>query len=181
MTKILNNVETTKNVLYIWMMAIISHWHSFCCCGKICFYYLSDEQERVAGQSACTSAARNVMFMFFRCTLIFFSAHKRSLRRLCFHRCLSVRGGGSRSLSRGVSVPGGGGGGSPSQGALCPGGSLSGVVSVMEIPHTVTSGQYASYWNAFFFTITCLHLMFVCMFGANLINSTHFLSMSKID
>ena len=37
------------------------------------------------------------------------TARKRSLRRLCFHRCLSVHGGrgGSRSLSRGVSIPGG--------------------------------------------------------------------------
>ena len=35
------------------------------------------------------------------------TARKRSLRRVCFHRCLSVHSGGSRSLSRGVSIPGG--------------------------------------------------------------------------
>ena len=54
------------------------------------------------------------------------------------------------SLSRGVSVR---------EGGLCPGGSLSRgtsvwevsvrEVSVRETPHTVTSGRYASYWNAF--------------------------------
>ena len=35
------------------------------------------------------------------------TARKRSLRRLCFHRCLSVHGGEGWSLSSGVSVSGG--------------------------------------------------------------------------
>ena len=65
---------------------------------------------------------------------------------------ISVQGGlcPGGSLSRGGSV----------QGGLCPGGALSrgvsvqGVslsrgVSVRETPRTVTSGWYASYWNAF--------------------------------
>ena len=52
------------------------------------------------------------------------------------------------SLSRGVSVWGV----SVSvQGDLCPGGSLSRGVSVRETPCMVTSGWYASYWNAFLF------------------------------
>ena len=46
-------------------------------------------------------------------------------------------------------------------GGLCPGGSLSGVVSVRETHPSpgerpscmVTSGRYASYWNAFLFGI----------------------------
>ena len=41
------------------------------------------------------------------------------------------------SPSRGFSIPGG----------LCPWGG----VSVMESPHTVMSGRYTSYWNAFLF------------------------------
>ena len=57
-----------------------------------------------------------------------FTARKRSLRRLCFHRCLSVHGGGG-SLSRegglcpggrGVSVQEGGGSLSREEGGLCP-------------------------------------------------------------
>ena len=101
------------------------------------------------------------------------TARKRSVRRLCLHRYVSVgfsvRGlcpGGS--LSRGFSV----------QGGLCPGESLSGGSlsrrvsvqgvsvkgisvqgSLSRIPppqteapsHTVTSGWFASYWNAFLF------------------------------
>ena len=56
----------------------------------------------------------------------FITARKRSLRRLCFHRCLSTREGGSWSLSRRGLHPGG----SPSQGGLCPGGFCPGEVSV---------------------------------------------------
>ena len=51
------------------------------------------------------------------------------------------------SLPGGVSVPGGGGG----QGDLCPGGSLSGRGLCHGDPPMVTSGRYASYWNAFLF------------------------------
>ena len=52
---------------------------------------------------------------------IIFTAHKRSLRRLCFHRCLSVHGG---SLSRG----------SLSKGGLCQGKpSLYGYVRAVRI------------------------------------------------
>ena len=85
----------------------------------------------------------------------FVTARKRSLRRLCFHRCLSVHsGGGPRFLSRGslsggVSVWGG-----LCPGGLCPGGLCLGVglcpwgVSVRKNPPprcTATSGRYASY------------------------------------
>ena len=56
--------------------------------------------------------------------------------------------GGSLSSGRGVSVQGGG---------WCPRGLCLGVsvqgVSVRETPYTVTSGRYASYWNAFLFGI----------------------------
>ena len=68
-----------------------------------------------------------------------FTARKRSLRRLCFHRCLSVHRGGGLGI-----CPGG----------LCPGGSLSRGMYVMETPHTVISGWYASYWNAFMLSIS---------------------------
>ena len=56
-----------------------------------------------------------------------FTTCKRSLRRLCFHRCLSVHRGGLNLCSRGVSILGV----SLSRedlrpGGLCPGGSLSG-------------------------------------------------------
>ena len=60
-----------------------------------------------------------------------FTVRKRSLRRLCFHRCLSVHGGGVLVSVRGVSIPGGSlpkGGLSPGglwPAGLCPGGSLS--------------------------------------------------------
>ena len=62
------------------------------------------------------------------------TTRKRNLRRLCFHRCLSVHGGGS--LSRG---------------------SLSG-----RPPRTVTCGRYASYWNAFLLTIIQYSLPPLC-------------------
>ena len=108
------------------------------------------------------------------------TTRKRSLRRLCFHRCLSVHGGVSiqgvsvqeglcpdRSLSRGVFVQGGlcpGG----LCGCLCPGGlcpeafclgglcsrgvSVQGSLCQGEYP-MVMSRWYASYWNAFFLGI----------------------------
>ena len=58
----------------------------------------------------------------------------------------SLSSGGS--LSRGVSVPGGG---PLSNGGLCPGALCPRGVSVGETPHTVMSGRYISYWNAFWF------------------------------
>ena len=65
--------------------------------------------------------------------IILISASERSLRRLCFHRCLSVHGG--------VLCPGG---------CLCPGG-----VSVQgETSRAGTCGRYASYWNTFLFIVT---------------------------
>ena len=79
-----------------------------------------------------------------RLNVTIITARKRSLRRLCFHRCLSVHRG------RGLSLCSGGG--------LCPGGSLSmGVGGLCQgnprtetpSPRTVTSGRYATYWNAF--------------------------------
>ena len=51
-------------------------------------------------------------------SLTHFTARKRSLRRLCFHRCLSVHGGSSVSV-QGVSI--GGRGWSPSRGCLSRG------------------------------------------------------------
>ena len=87
-------------------------------------------------------------------SLTHFTARKRSLRRLCFHRCLSVHGGvfglcpGGSPLGGVVSIQGGLCPGGLCPGDLCPGASRSRGVSVREMPNTVTSGQYASYWNA---------------------------------
>ena len=81
------------------------------------------------------------------------TARKRSLRRLCFYRCLSVQGGfsigGVLHPGGGCSIQGGilhlGGfsipGGSPCGGVLHPGG-----LSIRSM-----CGRYASYWNAFLF------------------------------
>ena len=78
------------------------------------------------------------------------------------------RGSLSRGSLSGVLCPEGG---ICPRGGLCPGrgvylqagGSLSRGVSVRETPHTVTSGRYASYWNAFLFrrnfTAACLDLI----------------------
>ena len=97
-----------------------------------------------------------------------FYRRKQSLRRLCFHRCLSFHGGVS---VRGVSVQGGlcpgrvsvrvvsvqaGGGGPVSRaGGLCPGrgGLCPGRGNV-----TVMCGRYASYWNAFLFSVCLCNL-----------------------
>ena len=70
-----------------------------------------------------------------------FTARKRSLRRLCFHRCLSVHRG---SLSRGESLSRWGEGVCPG-GSLCPGG-----ISVQGGGlYLVKRGRHASYWDAF--------------------------------
>ena len=86
----------------------------------------------------------------------FITARKRSLRRLCFHRCLSVQGGLSLcagevsvqgSLSRGgVSVHGVSVQRSLSRGVSVQGEFLSRGVSVQgnRDPHTVMNRQYAS-------------------------------------
>ena len=83
---------------------------------------------------------------------------------------VSVQGG---SLSRVVSIQGGVSvWGVSVQGGLCPGGSLSrgslsrGVCQGdppdrAPPPHTVTSGRYASYWNAFLFIINNSFFLFV--------------------
>ena len=115
---------------------------------------------------------------------VIFTARKRSLRRLCFHRCLFVHGGGSWYVSGvsiqgglcpgGISVKGGSlsggrglclGGGVSVQGNLsrgiCPGeslprGGLSGrSPPEQRLPRTVMSGRYASHWNAFLFCDVC--------------------------
>ena len=70
---------------------------------------------------------KSLMFSFW-----IFTAPKRSLRRFCFHRCLSVHGGClhpggsvSRGLYRGGLHPGGpASGGSTSRGGLHPGGGV---------------------------------------------------------
>ena len=83
-----------------------------------------------------TSNPRNSL----QCVECIVTARKRSCGKVMFLHLsviLFTRGG----LSRGVSV----------RGCLCPGMSLSRGVSVRETPHTVKSGRYASYWNAFLF------------------------------
>ena len=98
-----------------------------------------------------------------------FYRRKQSLRRLCFHRCLSFHGGVSLSggsLPRGGALsgeglcPGGlcpgrrrgacvqGGGLCPGRVGLCPG---RGNVTVM-------CGRYASYWNGFLFSVCLCNL-----------------------
>ena len=98
-----------------------------------------------------------------------FTLRKRSLQRLCFHRCLSLRGGsvsvrgslsggilclgflclGGRVYVWGVSVWGVSVWGSLSGGSLS-GGSLSERSLSGKLPGVVMCGWYASYWNAFF-------------------------------
>ena len=80
---------------------------------------------------------------------------------------VSVQGGLclGGSLSREVSFQGVSVLGVSVQGGLCPGGSMSRGVSVWrEVsvrPHTVTSGRYASYWNAFLFPLPLFLSSFV--------------------
>ena len=108
-------------------------------------------------------------FVFGQCEQILlpkaiFTARKRSLRRLCYHRCLST-GGGQVYVQRvggfcwgvsvqgvsvhGVSVWGSLSRGSLSGGSLSRGGFLSG-----RPPSTVMCGWYTSYWNAFLLPAT---------------------------
>ena len=57
---------------------------------------------------------------------------KKSLQRLCFHRCLTVHGGEGGSSVQGVLVR---------------------AVSASETPRMVTCGRYASYWNGFLLSL----------------------------
>ena len=94
------------------------------------------------------------------CRLIF-TTRKRSLRRLCFHRCLSVHGGGS-SVQVGTLSKGGGvsvweslARRSLSREYLhttIGWGCLLGRPPGQRCPRTVKSERYASYWNAFLFS-----------------------------
>ena len=98
------------------------------------------------------------------------TARKRSLRRFCFHRCLSVHGGeylSWGSLSRGglchrglcpgeVSVQGGLCQGRVSvHGVSVHGWSLSRGIYVQGVSVHLMCKQCASYWNAFLFLICC--------------------------
>ena len=109
------------------------------------------------------------------CVICMFTLRKRSLQRLCFHRCLSLRGGSvsvrgvsvwrdslsgvslswGRGLCLGGLCPGGlclGGLclGGLCLGGLCLGGSLSERCLSGKLPGVVMCGWCASYWNAFF-------------------------------
>ena len=89
----------------------------------------------------------------------FITAHKRSLRRLCFHKCLSVHREGVCLWSGGcvfhtpprTDTPPGQTPPPPGQTPHCP------VHAGIHIPCPVnagirsTSGRYASHWNAFLF------------------------------
>ena len=66
-----------------------------------------------------------------------FIARKRSLRRLCFYKCLSVHSGGGGSTSVHAGIP-------PHEQTPPPGSR-----ACWEIRST--SGRYASYWNAILF------------------------------
>ena len=94
----------------------------------------------------------------------FITALKRSLRRLCFHRCLSVHGRRGwecikACTGQGACIPACTGQGGVCQGGVCPGGLLDqrqtppqrrgrspprGYYGIRS-----TSGRYASHWKAF--------------------------------
>ena len=104
-----------------------------------------------------------------------FTARKRSLRRLCFYRCLSVHRGGVRGCSQGgrergcsrggacVVALGGvhgcsrGGMHGCSRGRMC-GCSWGGMHGFFDEIRSM-SGRYASYWNAFLFNDVFLLLL----------------------
>ena len=76
--------------------------------------------------------------------LHFITARKRSLRRLCFYRCLSVHGGGGSPSWGGFSIPGG--------------------FSILGGGFSIRSmcGRYASYWNAFLLSkLLCTAVYFI--------------------
>ena len=124
-----------------------------------------------------------MFFPIFPVFLKSFAARKTKFAKVMFSqvsvcpqwRCLCPRGvsglcpGGSGGLSPGVSV----------QGGFCPGGSLQGV-SVQgglsrgslsggsllgKPPSTVTSGQYASYWNKFLLNVVFCKLKTLIYFS----------------
>ena len=86
-----------------------------------------------------------------------FTARKRSLRRLCFYRCLSVHTGGMRGFIWGACVVLFGGYAWFYLGGVCGfirgacvvlfGGGVHGFFGYNQIRSM--SGRYASYWNAF--------------------------------
>ena len=87
-----------------------------------------------------------------------FTVCKRSLRRLCFYRCLSVHVGGCPGPGPGGVYPGGcpGPGMGGGVGWGCPGPGPGGVSqhALRQTPPSAdgySCGQYTSYWNAFLF------------------------------
>ena len=119
---------------------------------------------KTLGTSACTRAQALVPSLTPEPpggTFTIFTARKRSLRRLCFYRCVSVhRGGGMRGRGGGRGV-----GGMRGRGACMVGGQVcmaGGHVGGMHggghaCPPThyetlrSMRARYASYWNAFLF------------------------------
>ena len=106
------------------------------------------------------------------------TARKRSLRRLCFYRCLSfcpqggcvwllwgghawLLPGGMHGCSRGACVVALGWGGVR--------GLLRGGVRGFFDEIRSMSGWYASYWNAFLFKVVCRGRFFKCVRTVNLI------------
>ena len=82
-------------------------------------------------------------------------------------RILSTGGGGisvpactTGHMTRGSLCPGGLPGGVSVQGGLCQG-----ETPPTETPHTVTSGRYESYWNAFLFNNIFILLGFLVLFA----------------
>ena len=83
---------------------------------------------------------------FFDDRFVIFTARKRSLRRLCFYRCLSVHMGGVHGFFRGgpcVVFQGG---------HACFFFSFFGYNEIRSM-----SGRYASYWNAFLLVMISSH------------------------
>ena len=100
------------------------------------------------------------------------TARKRSLRRLCFYRRLSVHGGGGvRGCSRGACVVAPGGHAWLLLGGACvvaPGGGMRGFSDEIRS----MSGRYASYWNAFLlFLLLPLRSSFNCIVPKSVIKT----------
>ena len=88
---------------------------------------------------------------------LFITVRKRSLRRLCFHRCLSVCPAGCPGPGRGVCPRGCQGPGprglSRPRPRGCPGPGPEGgcIPACTEAADGYCCGRYASYWNVFLF------------------------------